>query len=87
MGPHRQYDPFTRSFMSLVPGQGHFGPDAIPGVSFAHISNPFRDPSHNLNYASTAPSNVLAYRVRNAPGLAVHCGCKLLVYGGANHLL
>ena len=32
LGPHRKYDPFTRSFMSLVPGQGHFGPDAIPGV-------------------------------------------------------
>ena len=32
VGPHRAYDPFTRSFMSLVPGQGHFGPDAIPGV-------------------------------------------------------
>ena len=32
IGPHRAYDPFTRSFMNLVPGQGHFGPDAIPGV-------------------------------------------------------
>lgn len=32
IGPHRQYDPFTRSFLNLVPGQGHFGPDAIPGV-------------------------------------------------------
>jgi hypothetical protein len=31
LGPSRRYDPFTRSFMSLVPGQGHFGPDAIPG--------------------------------------------------------
>jgi hypothetical protein len=31
LGPHRKYDPFTRSFMSLTPGQGHFGPDAIPG--------------------------------------------------------
>ena len=31
VGPHRQYDPFTKSFMNLVPGQGHFGPDAIPG--------------------------------------------------------
>jgi hypothetical protein len=31
LGPHRKYDPFTKSFMSLVPGQGHFGPDAIPG--------------------------------------------------------
>lgn len=31
VGPHRLYDAFTKSFMSLVPGQGHFGPDAIPG--------------------------------------------------------
>ena len=31
IGPHRQYDPFTKSFLNLVPGQGHFGPDAIPG--------------------------------------------------------
>jgi hypothetical protein len=31
IGPHRKYDPFTKGFMSLVPGQGHFGPDAIPG--------------------------------------------------------
>ena len=31
IGPHRLFDPFTRSFMNLVPGQGHFGPDAIPG--------------------------------------------------------
>ena len=37
LGPHRKYDPFTKSFMSLVPGQGHFGPDAIPGVSSSHI--------------------------------------------------
>lgn len=40
IGPHRKYDPFTKSFMSLVPGQGHFGPDAIPGVR--HISTPTR---------------------------------------------
>ena len=33
LGPHRRYDPFTKSFFSLVPGQGHFGPDAMPGVS------------------------------------------------------
>ena len=31
LGPHRKFDPFTSNFMSLVPGQGHFGPDAIPG--------------------------------------------------------
>jgi len=30
-GPHRRYDPFAKGFFSLEPGQGHFGPDAIPG--------------------------------------------------------
>ena len=44
LGPHRQYDPFTKSFMSLVPGQGHFGPDAIPGVSA--IPAPSKCPAH-----------------------------------------
>ena len=23
LGPHRKYDPFTKTFMSLTPGQGH----------------------------------------------------------------
>ena len=31
LGPHRKYDPFSQNYYSLTPGQGHFGPDAIPG--------------------------------------------------------
>jgi len=31
IGPHRKYNPFAQNFYELVPGQGHFGPDAIPG--------------------------------------------------------
>jgi hypothetical protein len=31
LGPHRKYNPFAQNFYELVPGQGHFGPDAIPG--------------------------------------------------------
>lgn len=31
IGPHRKYNPFAQNFFELVPGQGHFGPDAIPG--------------------------------------------------------
>lgn len=31
IGPHRRYNPFTQNFYELVAGQGHFGPDAIPG--------------------------------------------------------
>ena len=30
-GPYRAFDPFNKSFMTLMPGQGHFGPDALPG--------------------------------------------------------
>ena len=35
VGPHRKYNPFSNQYHELVPGQGHFGPDAIPGVSAA----------------------------------------------------
>lgn len=31
-GPHRRFNPFGNAAYSLVPGQGHFGPDALPGV-------------------------------------------------------
>ena len=32
IGPHRRYNPWAQNFYELVPGQGHFGPDALPGV-------------------------------------------------------
>ena len=32
VGPHRKFNPFSNNYHQLVPGQGHFGPDAIPGV-------------------------------------------------------
>jgi len=31
VGPHRRYNPHGNQYHELVPGQGHFGPDAIPG--------------------------------------------------------
>jgi hypothetical protein len=31
VGPHRKYNPLGAQFFELVPGQGHMGPDAIPG--------------------------------------------------------
>ena len=31
LGPHRRYSPWSNTFQELVPGQGHFGPDALPG--------------------------------------------------------
>jgi len=33
IGPYRKYNPFSNLYHELVPGQGHFGPDAIPGDS------------------------------------------------------
>ena len=37
LGPHRVYSPFSPTMFELVPGQGHFGPDALPGVSAAPV--------------------------------------------------
>jgi hypothetical protein len=31
LGPHRVFNPYSKRVMQLVPGQGHFGPDAVPG--------------------------------------------------------
>ena len=32
LGPHRVYSPWSATYQELIPGQGHFGPDALPGV-------------------------------------------------------
>lgn len=37
VGPHRVHSPWSNTFFDLCPGQGHFGPDALPGVSFIRI--------------------------------------------------
>ena len=31
LGPHRTYSAWSNTFYELTPGQGHFGPDALPG--------------------------------------------------------
>jgi len=31
IGPHRVHSPWSNTFFDLIPGQGHFGPDALPG--------------------------------------------------------
>ena len=31
VGPHRVFSPYSNAGVELVPGQGHFGPDALPG--------------------------------------------------------
>lgn len=40
LGPHRVYAPLSVGDKhELIPGQGHFGPDAVPGVSRGSCSN------------------------------------------------
>jgi len=41
LGPHRVFSPWSQTFYELTPGQGHFGPDALPGVR----ASPFPTPS------------------------------------------
>jgi hypothetical protein len=53
VGPHRKFNPFSNQYHELTPGQGHFGPDAIPGVSAAHIRTLSLFPLHSFNYADT----------------------------------
>ena len=31
IGPHRTYSAWSKTMYELTPGQGHFGPDALPG--------------------------------------------------------
>ena len=31
LGPHRVHSAWSNTFYDLCPGQGHFGPDALPG--------------------------------------------------------
>jgi hypothetical protein len=37
VGPHRVFSQWSQTAYELVPGQGHFGPDALPGVSATPI--------------------------------------------------
>ena len=31
LGPHRKYDGISKTYTQLIPGMGHWGPDARPG--------------------------------------------------------
>lgn len=77
VGPHRKYNPFSNQYHELVPGQGHFGPDAIPGdVSCCTGSNAARTHriatlhlSHHTVFACCSLAGPLApWRVRLAQG-------------------
>ena len=79
IGPHRKYDPFTKSFMSLVPGQGHFGPDAIPGVN-PHAFKPNTLFALLLNLSllcGRMPAGAVASRSRSRPRATPWCRSSL----------
>lgn len=63
LGPHRRYNPFTKSFMELIPGQGHWGPDAIPGVRAALSTIATRLPSHTAHPPRVAGRPLASRRV------------------------
>ena len=71
LGPHRKYNPFSKQYHELVPGQGHFGPDAIPGVSCHHFTTftthttPHR--SCRLTYLARARCNRMHVGVEARP--------------------
>ena len=70
LGPHRKYSPFTANFYELTPGQGHLGPDAIPGDARwrrgESVSlNAARNSMVSLEVAAHSPAG------HDAPGAAV----------------
>ena len=62
LGPHRSYSPLTARYFDLTPGQGHFGPDALPGVR--RLLNP--PPSLNPHTHTKQSAGVHPGRVRDA---------------------
>ena len=67
LGPHRVYDPFTKSFMNLIPGQGHVRRSRCSRIR--HRST-LRSPPLRL-LRSLAPTRFRA--VRAPPHLAPRC--------------
>jgi hypothetical protein len=65
VGPHRKYNPFSNQYHELVPGQGHFGPDAIPGDVSLHLcfnTNPTHILCMNLTLCVVVCTGALATR-------------------------
>jgi len=60
LGPYRKYDPFTKSFMSLVPGQGQCAAALKPPRP--HAPPVARSPPSPLARAASAPTPFLATR-------------------------
>lgn len=55
VGPHRKCTPWSQTGFELVPGQGHFGPDALPGDARWR-----RGESVSLNEARNAMTSIEA---------------------------
>ena len=79
VGPHRKYNPFSNMLLELVPGQGHFGPDAIPGDVSCISLNSMAFIQHNCETLSLLcmclcrPAGVVASRFRSRPPATTWC--------------
>lgn len=71
VGPHRRYNPFSSNFFELVPGQGHFGPDAIPGDARWRRgeSVSLRAARNSMVGIEVAAHSQLALRAANVPAV------------------
>ena len=63
VGPHRVYSQWSQTFYELTPGQGHFGPDALPGVRVSRRFSP------------TQPLVLVPSRVEKAKNLQLSLLC------------
>ena len=56
IGPHRTYSAWSKTMYELTPGQGHFGPDALPEYA-SH--QPRRTAMQTCNFAMNMPKTCL----------------------------
>ena len=75
IGPHRRYDPLNKLYIQLIPGMGHWGPDARPGdvraLTFATEHPPFHV-NHSVLYSpSRFPLSLSCSQARWRRGEAV----------------
>lgn len=73
IGPHRKWNTWSASHIELVPGQGHFGPDAVPGVSLHEWSPP----------PPPCPSRFCFKCVSGRTGRSLAAGRSRVAQGGA----
>ena len=65
VGPHRKFTPWSQTSFELVPGQGHFGPDALPGVRAPSPHPVFQPCKTHESLCNRTPAGAAASRSRS----------------------